>query len=67
MGSLTCHKEVVELLIEKGIDINQTNKDGRNALHLATERGHKEIVQLLIEKGIHLNQKLWNKILNLLK
>ena len=46
-------KETVQLLLEKGIDINQTNKDGSNALHLASNYSYLEIVQLLIEKGIN--------------
>ena len=32
MASRYGHLEIVQLLIEKGIDINQTTKDGRNAL-----------------------------------
>ena len=48
--------EIVKLLIEKGIDINQIDEQGRNALHLALTRDHKEIVLLLIEKGIDINQ-----------
>ena len=50
------HKETVQLLLEKGIDINQTNKIGWNALHLASSEGHLEVVKLLIEKGIDINQ-----------
>ncbi len=30
------HEEIVQLLIEKGIDINQKDSDGENALHLAS-------------------------------
>jgi ankyrin repeat protein len=56
LSSENGHKEIVQLLIEKGIDINQTDEDGRNALHWASANGHKEIVQLLIEKGIDINQ-----------
>ncbi len=52
LESLNGHKEVVELLINKGIDVNDRNKGGRNALHLASLRGHKEVVELLISKGI---------------
>jgi ankyrin repeat protein len=50
------NKEIVRLLIEKEIDINQTNSNGSNALHLASEKGHKEIVQLLMENGINFHQ-----------
>jgi ankyrin repeat protein len=44
------YKEVIQLLIEKGIDIIQTNKEVENALHLASIEGLKEVVQLLFEK-----------------
>ena len=50
------HKKIVELLIEKGIDINQTNINGTNALHIAANNGHNELVKLLIEKGIDINK-----------
>ena len=43
---------------EKGIDINQRNKRGKNALHLASWNGHKEVVQLLIEKTAWIAVKL---------
>ena len=50
------HKEIVKLLIEKGIDINQINKYGSNALLLASWNGHKDIVQILIAEGIYIFQ-----------
>ena len=56
LASHYSHNGIIELLIEREIDVNQTNKDGENALHLASEQGHKEIVQLLIEKGIDINK-----------
>ena len=42
-------KEIVNLLIEKEIDINQTDKDGWNALNLSSRWRYLEIVELLIE------------------
>ena len=48
----------MQLLLENGIDINQTNKDEQNAFYLASERNHKEIVQLLIDQGIYINQTI---------
>ena len=48
--------EIVQLLIEKGIDINKTNIFRKNALHLAIQEGETEVVKLLIEKGIDINQ-----------
>ena len=44
------------MLIRKGINLNQIDQDGRNALHFASRQGHKDIVQILIEKGIDINQ-----------
>ena len=46
-----------QLLIEKGANINEKNKDGQTLLHLAAENGRFEIVQLLIEKGANLTEK----------
>jgi ankyrin repeat protein len=50
------HKDIVELLLDKGIDINQKSEYWkRNALHVASEKGHSEIVELLIDRGIDIN------------
>ena len=50
------YKEIVELLIAKGIKINQNNEKGQNALNWASSNGHIEIVQILIENGLKKNQ-----------
>jgi ankyrin repeat protein len=44
-------------LIEKGIDVNQTENDGNNALLWASREGHYKIVVYLLEKGININEK----------
>ena len=49
------HKEIVELLIEKGTDVNVRDSSGKSTLHDAVLEGHKEIVKLLITKGADLN------------
>ena len=51
------HKEVVELLIAKGADVNAKNDGGYTPLHQAAINGHKEIAELLIEKGANVNAK----------
>ena len=44
---MTGQKEAVELLIEKGADINAKNNEGLTALQMASQKGHQSIVELL--------------------
>uniref|UniRef100_UPI001AACA070 ankyrin repeat domain-containing protein n=1 Tax=Facilibium subflavum TaxID=2219058 RepID=UPI001AACA070 len=45
------HREIVQLLIENGADVDITNSHGTTALHLASKKGNAEIVKLLLEAG----------------
>lgn len=47
----------MKILIEKGANINVTDKKGNSLLHTAVVKGHENIVKLLIEKGFDVNQK----------
>ena len=38
------------LMIEKGADINYTNKDGKTPLEMAIETGKLPLVELIIDK-----------------
>jgi ankyrin repeat protein len=51
------HKEIIELLIAKGADLNAKGSIGQTSLHDATERGHKETAELLIATGADVNAK----------
>ena len=42
---------VVQLLVEKGANVNLKNKDGDTALHLAAEQGKTEVALLLLNSG----------------
>ena len=54
----TGNKDIAELLIIKGANINAKDTPfGCTPLHVATE-GNKEIVELLISKGANLNAKM---------
>ena len=55
-------KEIVELLIVKGADVNakgtvRTKVGGVTPLHIAADKGHKEIAELLIDNGADVNVK----------
>ena len=51
------HKEVAELLIEKGVDVNAKDSLSMTPLHMAAMGGHKEIAELFIAKGADVSAK----------
>ena len=51
------HKEIVELLIAKGVDVNAKDNRGGTPLHSTASGGQKEIAKLLIAKGADVNAK----------
>ena len=54
-------KEITELLIAKGADVNAKEGVGRGTpLHYAAYSGHKEIAELLIANGANVNAKMDN-------
>ena len=50
-------KEVVELLIHEGTDVNAKSDDGWTPLHKAALQGHKEIAKVLIAAGADVDAK----------
>ncbi len=51
MASNYGHKEVVELLLARGSNINAEAESGETASMFASQEGHKEIVQLCSPRG----------------
>ncbi|MFC1815554.1 ankyrin repeat domain-containing protein, partial [Thermodesulfobacteriota bacterium] len=47
---------VVNLLIEKGVEIAATNSSGQTPLHSASAQGQKEVAVILISKGADMNE-----------
>ncbi len=50
------HQHIVELLLQKGADINAKSGFKRTPLHFAASSGRYEIVKLFIEKDAELNE-----------
>src|SRR5882724_1012096 len=50
-------KDVVEFLLEKGVDLRAGENTGETALHLAAHRGQLEMIKLLLERGAPLEAK----------
>ena len=50
------NKEIVELLIENGADVNYADEcEFRTALMMASHHGHAEIVRILLKHGANVN------------
>ncbi|KAL4712545.1 hypothetical protein ACJJTC_007561 [Scirpophaga incertulas] len=45
------HIEKIISLLEQGVDINVSNANGLNAIHLASKDGHVEVVRELLDRG----------------
>ena len=50
-------KEIVQMLLKKGFDINTQDETQLSPIYLATLRGHIDMVKFLIHNGANVNQK----------
>ncbi|MDP6417772.1 MAG: ankyrin repeat domain-containing protein, partial [Gammaproteobacteria bacterium] len=53
-------KEIAELLIAEGANVNAKDKLGDTSLQVAAYQGHKEIAELFIANGADVNSKADN-------
>ncbi|MDH3279932.1 MAG: ankyrin repeat domain-containing protein, partial [Gammaproteobacteria bacterium] len=54
-AAMNGHLKVVELLLDRGADINGQSDDGRTALMVAAWNGHEKVVLNLIDRGADVN------------
>ena len=54
-GARCGHKDVVQLLLDRGAEPNMADQNGMTPLHYAAFKGHKDVVQLLLERGAEQN------------
>lgn len=48
---------LVNILLQRGVDIEAPNKKYQTALHIAASEGHEEVVEMLITRGANVNAK----------
>ncbi|OAT14139.1 ankyrin repeat-containing protein, variant 2 [Blastomyces gilchristii SLH14081] len=51
------HRDVVELLLEHGANINSKDRDKLTALHIAVTGEHKDVVSLLLDRSARIEAK----------
>ncbi|MBN2266802.1 MAG: ankyrin repeat domain-containing protein, partial [Candidatus Babeliaceae bacterium] len=49
------NKDIVQMFLDKNVDVNIGDSDGRTPLHWAACRGYKDIVQMLLKYGANVN------------
>ena len=55
VAALNGHKEIVEMLIAYGVEVNAQGSNGVTALVMAVASGDKEIVEMLLARGAEVN------------
>ncbi|KAL6793695.1 WD40 repeat-like protein [Trichoderma sp. SZMC 28013] len=51
------HMPVVQLLLNKAVDVNSQDNDGWTPMHWASERGHEDVVRLLLDRGAQIGYR----------
>ena len=66
VASLSGHLATVELLLDKGADVNAEGRSHYSALHATSLAGRHQIIELLLSKGANINSQgvecRWNPL-----
>ena len=54
------HREIVQCLLDKRVNVDRSTTDGKTALHLAAEVGQVSILTMLIKAGSDRNKRIRN-------
>ena len=54
-ASLGGHEKIVQMLLDKGVDVNAQGGRYGHALQAASVRGHDQVVRMLLDKGADVN------------
>jgi len=51
------HERAVELLLQRGAEVDLQDSDGWTALMCAADNGHERVVELLLRRGAKINKQ----------
>jgi ankyrin repeat protein len=52
------HRDIVDLLLKNGANLDSQQSDGWTSLMLASQNGHRDIVDLLLQNGVAVDTKV---------
>jgi ankyrin repeat protein len=55
MAAIPGSVDIIQLLLDEGINVNLSNTDDATALHFSAEYGHLEATKVLVERGAAIN------------
>ncbi|MBA8667592.1 ankyrin repeat domain-containing protein [Holosporaceae bacterium 'Namur'] len=57
LASMLGKKDIVEILLQGGVDVNSTDTEGNSILIIAVNQKDKELVKMLLAEGANINAK----------